>query len=114
MKEIIITVVSLLLGGGGFGLLQLLLDNMRSKRDADKKETDDRIEAWQRIAEKNELQIEAHERKIAALEQKVESYNRDFLSIQRYVLALESAMLRAVPPLELPEQPKLEHNQGKK
>ena len=103
--EIIVALVSLVSGGGLTALFKFIVEYTQAKQKALDKNIDDRIEAWQKISEKNESKLEQ-------LERKLESYERDIRSLEKYVQALEFMIARQVPNLDLPERPLLEREKG--
>lgn len=100
-QEIILAVIALISGGGLSAGIKIFLDHIKHKKALRGDEIDDRVMAWQKISQKNEERIER-------LEIKLELYERDFRSLERYILSLEQTIVRAVPPLELPDRPILE------
>ncbi|GHU76740.1 hypothetical protein AGMMS49992_22940 [Clostridia bacterium] len=99
--ELITAIAALISGGGITAGLKILLEHTKDKREARDKEIDARIVAWQTISDKNEGRL-------TYLERKLEVYERDFRSLERYIRLLEQTIVRAVPPLNLPDRPVLE------
>ncbi|MDR1565163.1 MAG: hypothetical protein LBS74_09420 [Oscillospiraceae bacterium] len=100
-EEVMMALIALVSGGGLTTVIKLLIDNVKSKKEVAQQEIDDRIAAWQRISEKNE-------ERLAMLERKTEIYDRDFIKLERYIVALEQTLLKNVPDTPLPERPVLE------
>jgi len=114
MKEVIIALISAILGSGGVGIITLFLKYKKARRDDTKKETDDRILGWQAISDKYE-----DERKALKKELEEERQNRkteytqmqqDIRSLELYIRQLTIIMARAVPPLDIPPYPELSIN----
>jgi TolA-binding protein len=101
----ITTLIALVSGGSLTAIIKLLFDHRKGLREAHEKEIDNRIAAWQKISDRNEARLEQ-------LEQKLSSCDRDFRSLERYVLSLEQTIVRAGLPLDLP-RPVLERESDK-
>ena len=99
--EVILALIAMISGGGLTAVANIWIDHSKIKRATREKDIDERIAVWQKISEKNESRLEL-------LERKLDSYDRDFRSLERYILSLEQTIVRAGPPLELPERPLLE------
>jgi hypothetical protein len=103
-NEIMVSLIALASGGGLTALVNGIVEHGKEKQTQRDKTIDDRIAAWQNISDRNELRI-------GQLERKLESYDRDFRSLERYVLALEQVIVLAGPPLKLPRRPHLEREE---
>jgi hypothetical protein len=91
-----------MVSGGGFtAVMNVWLENSKSKRDARDKDLDERISTWRLASEKNEVRIDRLEKLLVV-------YERDFRSLERYILSLEQIIVRDAPSLMLPERPLLE------
>jgi predicted RNase H-like nuclease (RuvC/YqgF family) len=102
-QEVILAIIAMVSGGGLTAVIKVVIENSKSKREERLREVDDRIATWQKVCEKYEVRL-------TMLEQKVEIYERDFRSIERYILALEHVIVHANPPLHMPERPVLERD----
>ena len=100
-QEIILALIAIVSGGGLTAAINAMISHSKNKRELRDKDIDNRIAAWQKISEKNEDRI-------GQLEKKVEICNRGCKAHERYILKLEQIILRADPPLELPERPDYE------
>ena len=99
-QEVILTLDSLVSGGGLSALLKVFLDARKGERD-------DHIATWRGISTKQESQIEA-------LEQKLRAYESDFLSLEQYVNVLERIILTSTLAQHhgLPERPVMERGRN--
>jgi hypothetical protein len=100
-EEVILALIAMVSGGGLTAIANTWIEHSKLKRVTREKDIDERITVWQKISEKNESRLEL-------LERKLDSYDRDFRCLERYILSLEQTIVRAGPPLELPERPLLE------
>jgi hypothetical protein len=100
-SELMLSIISLISGGGLTAIAKLLIEGIQKKRNERKENVDDRIIAWQKISEREE-------EKVCILDKKIELYNRDFRRLDRYILELEQIIIRADVPIELPDRPTLE------
>ena len=55
--EIIIALIAIVSGGGLTAILNIIFEQRKHKREIHVKETDDRINEWKKISEKNESRI---------------------------------------------------------
>ena len=92
-QEIITALIAIISGGSLTAAINAMISYSKNKREMRDKNIDDRIEAWQKISEKNEDRI-------GHLEKKIEACGRDCQIQERYILKLEQIILRA--NLELP------------
>ena len=102
-QDVILAAIAMVSGGGVTAVIKTLLDHAQRKQKAREKDLDDRIAVWQIMSEKNESRLETLERKLGI-------YERDFRSMELYILALERTIIRAVPPLNLPQRPIMERD----
>jgi TolA-binding protein len=100
-SEIILALIAVISGGGLTAIVNALIEHSKNKKDTKGREIDERIRVWQQISEKNELRMERLEQKLAICE-------RDFHSLEHYILSLEQVIMFADPPLPLPPRPTLE------
>jgi len=98
-QEVIIALAAIVSGGGLTALLSKIFERKKQKQETKDKHIDDRIAAWQKISDRNEGRLEQ-------LEKKIEIYDKQIKLLERYILLLEQVMIKAVPPLEIPERPK--------
>ena len=99
--RIALALIAIVSGGGLTALINALFTHTRKKQELRIKDVDERIRAWQQISKKNESRIDQ-------LEQKHELCERNFKKLEHYLLMLEQIMIRADPPLTVPERPDLE------
>ena len=92
-QEMIMALLAVISGGGLTAAINALVSHSKNKREMRDRNIDDRIEAWQKISEKNEGRI-------GQLEKKVEECGRDCKIQERYILELEQIIIRA--NLEIP------------
>jgi len=97
-NETITTLIAVISGGGLTALVGLIFDYSKKKREMNREDVDSRIVAWQKISDKNE-------ERITNLEKKLEECYKTIKNLKLYILELEKTILRAKPPLELPEWP---------
>jgi hypothetical protein len=111
VKEVLIALISAILGSGGVGLLTLFLNNTKTKREENKKETDDRILGWQAISDKYEDERRALKRELEEERQNRRAeqaqLQQAIRSLELYTRELTIIMARAVPPLDIPPYPQL-------
>jgi len=84
------------------GLVTLWVNQKNQQNEARNKNIDDRIQAWQDLANKCET-------KIVSLETKLGSYDKDFKTLQLYILELQRILIKAAPDNAIPQMPVLEH-----
>ena len=106
-QDMIITLISLISGGGITALIKVFIDSKKYKRDEKHQETDDRITSWKDISSHYQARIET-------LEQKLEACNRDISSLENYVNTLERIILNSTvtPRPELPDRPILDRGRS--
>ena len=105
-SEIITAAIAIISGGALTGIINAVHEQRKNKREESARNVDDRIQAWQKISDKNESRMEQLERKLYVCCEK------DFHNLDRYADALENLILRLDPTIELPPRPALEQDKN--
>jgi len=98
MIEIIIAMCSVITGGGLTALLTVIFNRNKQKYDEKHRDIDDRIMAWQQIADHNE-------NRFTVLEKRLGDYQTRIALLEKYILELERIIIKLNPLLELPKHP---------
>ena len=123
-ETVIVALIGIISGGCVAGVISLVL-NYRANKQKEENEkkyneekrraekTDSRVTLLQELSEKNDKKYEEAmaktEEKLNRLEQKVSMYDRDFVRIERYIIALAQACIDSGVKIDkLPERPALE------
>jgi len=86
-------------GGSTFiGIITLIINQINKKHEESSKTTDDRIDAWQKIANENKNRIKQTEDRLAL-------YERYSLDLQTHITNLEQLLVRLNPGIKLPKRP---------
>jgi len=89
-EAIILALCSIVTGGGLTALLTAIFNRAKQKDDARHKDIDDRIMAWQQIADHNETRFNELEKRLAEYE--------------KYIIELERIIIKLNPNIELPNR----------
>jgi len=91
-------VVGLISGGSFIAIITLIINQMNKKQEVRSKSIDDRIDAWQKIADE-------HKQRIDQVEKQLDDCCSFSSQLQDYITKLERLLSQKAPDVELPERP---------
>ena len=91
-------IINILGSGAVIGIATLIINQRNKKYEIRTKSIDDRIYAWQKIADEHKSRFEQMDVRVTVCER----YTAD---LQRHITSLEQLILKADPSVALPERP---------